>query len=231
LANDTGRLFSDDITFDPTIVGAVSDASGVALFAALDDGPLVDVSAGLSGNNFSLTETLLDQVAGGSLFDGQHQVSIVAEDIYGNLSDPVIIDLLLDRTPPSQPTNVDLVDASDSGSRSDDNLTNLTSVTVMVASEPNTDLQVLVDGVIVDTLAAGAGEAFVTIDSLDGGIHTIWAVAIDPAGNESGVSESLEIVVDLDAPTIPAFSVTEPTTGMDTASLSGQTDPNTTVQL
>ena len=71
---------------------------------------------------------------------------------------------------------------------------------------------------------AADDQAFATISSLTPGAHTVAAITFDMAGNTSDISPTLDLVVDIDAPTEPVWNVTEPAPGADGVSLTGQTE-------
>jgi hypothetical protein len=122
LAHDTGRSASDGITSDPTISGAVSDASPIGhLYVSVDGLPAVDLTTALAGSTFVLPRALLEVAAGGPLTEGPHTVDVSADDIYANLSAPVEAHFTLDTIAPAVPGQPSLLPASDTGVRNDDN--------------------------------------------------------------------------------------------------------------
>ena len=111
LADDTGLPGTVDITSDPTIAGVVDDPMGVASFqASLDGGPMVNVTATLTGVGFTLTPAELATINGGpAIADGPHTLSLQATDSLGHQSAPVTVSFTLQTTRPLPPTNVQLI--------------------------------------------------------------------------------------------------------------------------
>jgi len=106
LSNDTGISNSDRITNNATITGTVTDASKiVSLKAGFDDTLItdfVDVSSSLNSNgSFTLNQTTLATVAGGSLQEGDRTLRLIAEDQFGNISDELEYSFNYDRTLPT----------------------------------------------------------------------------------------------------------------------------------
>ena len=88
LQNDTG-LPGDQITFDPTIIGTVHDPTQLVSFVAgMDDSPeqsFVDVSTLVNPDgSYTLSASLMAQIAGGQLSEGAHVLHLVAIDAAGN---------------------------------------------------------------------------------------------------------------------------------------------------
>jgi len=100
LNHDTGNN-TDGITSDSTITGTVSDASEITTFQAkLNSGNFVDVLAKLQNGNFTLDKDTITQINGGQLPDGTYQLTLKAEDEFGNVSSEVTLDFNLDTTAP-----------------------------------------------------------------------------------------------------------------------------------
>ena len=90
LQNDTGVSDSDGITTDPTIAGSIVDDSPIASFtASLDGGDEFDLTTLFDPNaaaDFTLSQSDLDQIAGGTLAGGEHTLTLTATDDQGNAS-------------------------------------------------------------------------------------------------------------------------------------------------
>ncbi|MCA9139571.1 MAG: cadherin-like domain-containing protein, partial [Planctomycetales bacterium] len=230
LSHDTGRSSSDRITSDATISGAVSDASGVTgLFISIDDGDSLDVSSALNGGTYSLTPTLIGSLA--DFRDGLHTVSLFAVDFYGNQSPAVDVVFTLDTQNPLPPLTPDLNVASDLGGSNSDDLTSATSLGFTISTQANELLQVELDGNQQLQATATNGIATFTIDSLGAGSHTIRAVAIDVAGNQSAASAPLTFVIDSTPPASPTIVFAGPPSGSDLIDISGNTESGATVRL
>ncbi|MEN8445844.1 MAG: CARDB domain-containing protein, partial [Cyanobacteria bacterium J06555_13] len=90
LSNDTGVSHADNITTDPTISGAIADATAVSQFkAGFDDTPtanFTDISGELlPDGRFELSANRLGEIFGNvDLPLGSHTLHLVAEDAQGN---------------------------------------------------------------------------------------------------------------------------------------------------
>ena len=105
---------------------------------------------------------------------------------------------------PGAPSTADLVDASDSGNSSNDNVTNANTPTFSGNAESGSVVTLYgTDGTTVlgSTIATG-GVWTITSTPLTSGAHTISAKATDAAGNVSQASAGLSIVVDAVVPSI-----------------------------
>ena len=104
LAEDTGDT-TDQITSVATIVGTVADESEVVVLkAGFGETPIsdyVDISEYLQDGSFTLDAAALATVFGEPLTDGSYQLNIVAEDVFGNLSEPTSYSYTLDSEGPA----------------------------------------------------------------------------------------------------------------------------------
>lgn len=243
LANDTGRSNSDRITSDLTITGTVNDASLITAFrASLDDRSVVNVLSKLLSGSFTLTPTDLEAINGSLVADGNHTLSLQAEDEFGNVSSFFDVTFTLDTTAPAAPTQPDLLAASDSGASDSDDLTNDNTPTIRTDAEPNSLVRLFIDGVEADQAIAASPVEFTPApgSALSGGQRTVTATAEDVAGNVSEESSALMVTIDTAAPTSPVFALdpasdTAPIgdhqTTLDSVTLAGLTDPDTAVRL
>ncbi|SDE56494.1 Ig-like domain (group 3) [Massilia sp. PDC64] len=112
--------------------------------------------------------------------------------------------LTFDTKAPGAPAAPDLASASDSGTSSADDVTNVATPTFTgTAGSVEAGATVkLYDGaaVIATTTAAGDGSWSVDASALAEGAHTITATAVDAAGNESAASSGLAVTIDRTAP-------------------------------
>lgn len=102
LAEDTGLDDLDGITSNPQIVGYLTDDSGIRkLQAKFAGGAYVDIFSFLKpDNSFSLGGKQLAHILGDRLGDGYYELTLRAEDKFGNVSES-IVKFTLDRTPPN----------------------------------------------------------------------------------------------------------------------------------
>lgn len=143
-----------------------------------------------------------------SLVDGPITIAATETDDAGNVGEPRTSTFTLDSTPPTAAANApNLVDASDSGPDSEDDLTNVTTPTLdgpAGSGEPGSTVTLYVDGQPVGTaIVHEDGSYEVTVDpdnSLTDGVHELTVAFTDLAGNEGPQSPVLEITVDTTAP-------------------------------
>jgi VCBS repeat-containing protein len=102
LVNDTGTSDSDTVTTDVRVSGRVQDESVITeVNVSLDGRTAEDVLDELgdlesSSGFFTLTRQILEDLAGGSLADGDHSVTISAIDEFGNeTSSPATFNFVL----------------------------------------------------------------------------------------------------------------------------------------
>ncbi len=92
LVSDTGVSSTDRITSTAAISGTITDEREIVqIQASVDNGSLVDVTGtlvvGVDGS-FTVSQALLDSLAGGTLADGAHTLNLSATDDLGNVIDP-----------------------------------------------------------------------------------------------------------------------------------------------
>ncbi len=124
-------------------------------------------------------------------------------DLYDQgLASSVTTSVVIDNTviPPSIP---DLIAASDTGILNSDDITNDVTPTFSGTAEANATVQLYVDGSLEGSAIAGnTGSWSITTGTLPEGSRGIEANQIDEAGNVSGNSGTLKIVIDTTVPTI-----------------------------
>ncbi len=240
LARDTGRDATDGLTSDPTVVGVIDDATGVALLSAsLDGGASADITARLRGAAITLTPSDFEAIFGGTLADGPHTLRLVATDTLGHVASPFDLGFTLDATRPLPPAMPDLLAASDSGASDFDDITRAVALQVRVAAEAGSLVRLYAGGV---ELASGVsdGAFLATVGPLADGLVEFTATAEDDAGNLSVFSVPLRVTIDRVAPSAPDFALdassdTRPygddQTNLRVVRLIGQTEPNARVLL
>ncbi len=153
----------------------------------------------LTGNEADLT----------ALEDGPISLSVTATDVAGNTSEPAEIAIEMDTTPPLDPAIApNLTDETDSaGTSNEDDITNVNTPTFDAPAgtgESNAIVTLYVDGIPVGTATVNPdGSYTVSVDEespIADGPHDVTVTFTDPAGNESGFSPELVIVVDTTAP-------------------------------
>ncbi len=198
LASDTGSDPLDRLTSNPSVTGQTSGELPIGLVkAGLDAaelGDFADVTSTLQANgSFTLSSSLVDQLAGGVLADGAHTLHVIATDTSGSAT-AADLAFTLDRTLP----NVSVALINDTGANTHDGVTSdpTTGGTVSDASAI-VSLRGGLDGTasqaFVDLTAKLAGDGTFVLDAdtlsqltggpLGDGPHTLHLEALDAAGN------------------------------------------------
>jgi hypothetical protein len=196
-ASDSGRSGTDGVTNDttPLVTGTTEANAAVVLF----DG-VKQVGTGTADANgvFNITST--------ALAAGAHSLTIKATDLAGNVSTSPALAVTIDVTAPTAPATPDLTDLSDKGASSTDNLTNATLPTFAGKAEANAIVSLYDGTAVVGTGVAddnGNWQIAPTKALLDGS-HSITVTATDVAGNVSGKSAALTVVIETVAPAAPS---------------------------
>ncbi|MDR7485714.1 MAG: Ig-like domain-containing protein, partial [Armatimonadota bacterium] len=134
---------------------------------------------------------------------GQHVIGVCTDNAE-NAAEALVV-LNIDKTPPAAPSQPDLVAASDTGGKDDDDITAHPTPTVVGSAEPGTRVQVF-DGeaLLGVAVAAPDGAWMLTLGGLTDGVHALAARAVDLAGNASLLSGTLSLTVDTTAPPAPS---------------------------
>lgn len=236
LETDTGREPDDGITNDPTVAGTVSDESEITTFeVTLDGAAPADILDTLTGDTFRIDTARLDQIAGGTLADGPHTLLLTAEDSRGNMTTPVELSFQLDTQPPDAPATPDLIAASDTGERSDDDITNDNTPSLASDAEQDALVQLILDGGDGEDTVIGSAivNSPVTVDvdedkPLDDGQQTLFATATDIAGNTGAPSDSVTLTIDTQA---PVFQTLQLAPESDTGTQGDNITENTVVAI
>jgi hypothetical protein len=165
----------------PTVEGTAEP--GATVDVAIDGTPVGSVVADEDGN-WSLVLT-------DPLDEGDHTVTAVQTDVAGNESDPAENDFAVDTTAPAPP----VITSPDDGDEVSD-----PSPTIEGTGEPGTTIVIVVDGEPVGSVEVDEdGNWSFTLPDLSDGDHTVTAIAVDDAGNESGADE-ITITIDTSGP-------------------------------
>ena len=133
-----------------------------------------------------------------NLKEGNYQITAIATDLAGNRGlKSGALDISIDTSAPAPPS-VDLVVTSDLGLSNTDNLTSETTPTLEGTAEPNSMLELAINGRFLATTSTDSSGHWMyrVLSGLDSGVYQIVAKAIDQAGNESLDSSVLEISID-----------------------------------
>jgi len=175
----------------------------------------------------------------GPLGDRLHLFQATATDAAGNtstLSSPLAV--TIDSQAPGAPVITGFT--TDSGVPGD-GITNDNSLVLTGAAEPGATVSLYNESSWIGSVTAN-GSGLWTLPgtgTLADGKHYFQAIATDRAGNDSGSSAVLEILVDTLAPSIPAITtyandtgnLGDGITGDNILSLSGNAEPGSTVQV
>ncbi|EMI52798.1 Ig-like domain-containing protein [Rhodopirellula sallentina] len=199
---DSGTVNNDDITNIQSLNITGDNIEGNAKVRVFSNGELIGQGVASPVGGWEITTE--------PLIDGVHQITVEQEDAAGNVSAlSVALPVTVDTQQPQRPT-LDLPTASDSGSSSDDNVTNAPNdvpFTVTVdEGEATFPLTVVIkDGNnVIDTFVSAAGGVTNRTLTLGEGTHLLSVETTDTAGNRSLQSEELIVEIDRTAPVAPA---------------------------
>lgn len=211
LSRDTGDSQTDRVTKTPeqTITGTLSAAlvGGEKLMASLDGGiTFVDITTMVTGTQFVWMGVTLSQGAGTVLWE--------VADAMGNRGNRWQLAFTLDTTGPDAPTTApDLPATDDDGNSDTDNITSELRPNFSVNALPDgsVDVELLVDGVLVDSVYDATNQTLTPTLSLAAGSHQITYRYVDLAGNSGFSSDPLVATFEVDTSGIvvidPAWTV------------------------
>jgi RHS repeat-associated protein len=203
LVSDTGTSTNDRITNNGAIAGTVTDQSSIASFrAGFGSTPVanyVDVLATRQANgSFSLSRARLEQINGGTLPDGTYTLNLQASDAAGNLSSSALT-FTLDTTI-ATPTAT-LVSSSDTGVSNSDRITKIKTPTLLGKAEAGAVVTVSNGVQTLGTATANVtGDWQLTVSPLNDGTYSLIATSTDVAGNVSGNTTPLQVIIDSSNP-------------------------------
>ncbi|MEL6107772.1 MAG: Ig-like domain-containing protein, partial [Planctomycetota bacterium] len=208
------------------VINDVSDTSSLTL--SVNGSAAVEMTADLSDDNairLPLSEVFAR--AGQPFVEGNHTISFVASDVFGNTSDPEVLDFEIDDTAPPIPTTPVLVDADGN------------EITETTINDPNVILRSV--GTTGNMVRIFRGDVFVglgiaqspvdvetNLSGLGDGTYVFTATSEDPVGNQSDPSGELRITIDTTAPLIESITL-DPAT--DSGALGDQTTEDALVNL
>ncbi|PKU25885.1 Ig-like domain-containing protein [Telmatospirillum siberiense] len=194
-ASDNGSSSTDNITnaTTPVFTGTTEANATVTLY---DGSTVIGTGTADGSGNWSITSSTLST--------GGHTITAKAADAAGNVSSVSSgLSITIDTTAPSAPSTPDLATASDSGSSSTDNLTDIATPVFTGTAEANATVTLYDGATAVGTAAAdGSGNWSITSSTLSSGSHAITAKATDTAGNTSVASSGLSVTIDTTAPSV-----------------------------
>ncbi|WP_460203034.1 Ig-like domain-containing protein, partial [Scytonema sp. NUACC21] len=201
---------ADNITFDPSISGTVTDANQIVQFrAGFDNAPVanfVNVLPQLQADgSFTFNRNQLEQIYGGLLPDGFHTLRLQAQDQYGNTSSIFDVAFTLDTTTDAPTLNLSAT--SDSGISNSDRITNDATPTIIGTAEAGATVKLFSSSQLIgQTTAAADGTWLVTTSELAHGIQQLSATVTDIAGN-TNTGTALQVTIDT---VKPQLNITAP---------------------
>ncbi|MEQ7798604.1 Ig-like domain-containing protein [Pedobacter sp. ASV1-7] len=189
-SEDPGSTFTWDGSSGDVVVsgGTLGAISGSGLVGTATFTPTANINVGTA----SIT------VAAGSYTD-------IAGNNGGAGNTP---SLTFDTQAPAAPSTPVLAAASDSGTSSSDNITNVTTPVIKGTAETGATVTLYdTDGTtVLGTAVAASGNWSITSTTLSSGSHTLTAKARDIAGNIGVASAGLSITIDTTSPTLTITS-------------------------
>ena len=182
-ASDTGISNSDNVTKNttPTFSGTAEPGATVTL---LEGATTLGSTTADGVGNWTITSTTLSS--------GVHNVAARATDAAGNVgTTSATLPVTIDTTAPTV-SAPDLTTASDIGSSSTDNITNINTPTFSGTAETGSTVELLDGGTVVGSTTIATGTAWtISASLLADGIHSMTARATDAAGNQATSSACL----------------------------------------
>lgn len=208
-----------DVTDDPTpLIEGTSE--GDALITVYIDGVEAGTTTASGTGDWTFIPTT-------PLADGPHTVLATATDAATNVSaDSDEVAFTVDTTAPVAPVITTPADGS---------VTNDTTPDIAGTAEPDTTVEVFIDGTSVGTAPVdGLGDwTLILTTPLTEGPHTAVANATDAAGNTGPDSAEVDFTIDITAPVAPVITSPEDGSTVDTATppIVGTAEPNSTVEV
>ncbi|EGR4126064.1 hypothetical protein DDN69_17395, partial [Vibrio cholerae] len=230
ISNENGDIYEGDTinTSAPTFSGKTEPFATVTLsFFGAD----YQVKADKDGNWSYTFEAPLEE--------GELDFSITVVDVAGNVSSTQAGQLLVDFTPPSNPT-VSLSENSNTGTEGD-NTTNLSRPELTGTGEAGCQIIITFsNGIIYTATASADGTWSVPVGPFTDGVYSYTAQAVDNAGNKSELVENNTVVIDTSKPTVIGGLATSSDLGSSNSdgitsqtnpTFSGTATPNSTIIL
>jgi subtilisin-like proprotein convertase family protein len=223
--------FSEQSAFGSTVFITLFDVTNPANpiyiggFNPLIPGTAVLANETDPNGKFAVTVTV-------PLADGPHRIGVQATDQSGTRGNIALLggsnsvlfpaapagqppfSIVIDTTPPAVLAAPDLEAASDSGRFNNDDDTNVTNpIFDVINVEPQAELQLFRDGLLVNTLFDVAGGTIAIQDPgpVSGGVHVYKVIQIDVAANSAtSQSPGLTVTIDTTPPAAPNPPALEP---------------------
>jgi uncharacterized repeat protein (TIGR01451 family) len=221
LVDRTGPgLATVDVPADGATLGAAAAPGGVVGFSGTSEAAST-VEVEVDGVVLGIEPALAGTWAGSwTLSQGPHQVRVRATDAAGNVGSwSASSSFSLDTAAPLAPV-LDVLPTP----------TNATSIVVTgTVADPGATVGIYVDGTFVGTATGSGGFSF-TLAPTEGS-HVVTAAALDGAGNPSGPSNSVSVVVDRTPPGAPTIDPLVTPTNAAPVPVGGHAEPGATVSV
>ncbi len=227
----TGNRTTNDTT--PTITGVGEPGARIDVSFGSGGGQVVRTTTVDASGNWSVT---LPEIA----TQGFIGVVARAEDRAGNVSQ-LNSSVIIDTITPDAPTLADII-FTDTGESSTDRVTNDATVRINGTTESNTIVRIY-DGerlIGTDTSTNGGNWSLTTLALADG-TYDLVARAEDAAGNMSGNSNTIRVIVDTTPPASPTITLnaasdtgasnSDGITSENSLDLSGTAEANSKVEI
>jgi Bacterial Ig-like domain len=207
---DTGSSNLDNITNDttPDITGTCTNGNIVTLFV---DGTAILPTQVCAGGIYTITPST-------AISSGNHNITSTQTSSAGMVSaqSPALA-ITIDTTAPTAPSVApDMTTGTDLGSSSTDNITNDNTPDFTGTCTPGDTIVLYVNGLANGSQVCPVEGTYIITASpaITNGLHNITITTTDIAGNTSGASPILAVVIDTVIPTNP--SMPDMTSGTDT---------------
>lgn len=235
--SDTGISQTDNLTNDttPTLSFMTEANATVALYV---NGQLLSSTKADANGLWTYTMAALSP-------NTTYNLSVTVTDLAGNVSkqSPALA-LVLDTAAPATPAAPDLLAASDSGTSTTDNITNVVLPTFVGKAELNATVTLYEGAVVIGSARVDSTGAWQIVPSapLSEARHALTVKVTDAAGNVSALSPVLNVTIDTTATNAPATlalasgsdsgsSTTDRVTNIKTPTITGTAEAGTVVNL
>ena len=211
-ASGSGNATNDQT---PDLTGSAEPGSQIKVF---DGGTQIGTTTTNAAGVWTITAP--------NMTESLHNITVTATDVAGNTSVPsdqfpLTVDVTVPPTPPA-PTLVGGIG----------NVTNDNTPDIKGTAEKNSTVTIYSGTTAVGTTNAdNNGDYTFTFPTLADGSYTIRVTATDAAGNTSAKSGTLVFTVDTQAPAVPTLTTAVNPTSNNTPTVTGKTDPNTSVTI
>ncbi|PEQ11931.1 hypothetical protein B2G71_14190 [Novosphingobium sp. PC22D] len=196
------NLATEDDTGDSTTDNVTSKSEGLTITGTAEAGATVELfegSTSLGETTASSSGTFTFEI---DLAEGAHDLIAVATDNAGNVSQASTkLTVTIDTTGPAPIDALNFASGDDTGESGSDRITFKTEdLTITGIGPANTIVKLYEGTLLLGTDKTDANGLFNIDLDLDEGVHNIYAIATDVAGNDADPSPSITITVDTTVP-------------------------------